>query len=1166
MIGGGDGCVALDTKALTLEEDKKLKDLRLRAGTLLYVGKHQSQPDEEELGFGTYISIKEEEEEAMPEGLSKMQALKWKADRAAKKAKQQAAEHFGGGFHLHDIQFGEVTHRGLGLEGFEVVVFEDWMRDATMKVVNALILPNIYMGFIDRILKELLWEEGASKPETFISIIKGAVEFVMKKYKGGKLVMTGSEREQKFIKFITLFETIIEVGEKKKELMTRKSGGEPAEGSSDEGAVQDANTMVELQKTAEKGLNLEAKISEYKKLLSDTNISLGVALGMFGNEEMEGEAVSHSAPRSGAAAPAPAPASPKQITVDMLMEDDTTPPPHHLATSHVTSSSPIRVKLKVPHDMKIGEFREHVSKMRKDKSLGHSRAQAVRLWRINDSSAVRSEIHDDELTLKILGINDGSLMWSSESIRVFFKMDGGKIWREIVLRSRDMEFTELFEAIMGVYGTPEHGELELKRVIEGEANYEELNRGMNLMDTQVREGCNIMTNLTGQSIIKFYLNKKWSDLNKQQKRIVKELTKISDEEEWEKFRADRAESEKKMLATLETETNNVKARHELINTNQGDEVAQEQLDEENYASGAAAAAEEEQLAAAGKPDEGEVEERAAVKIQARTRGKAGRKKAQEEEVAQIRQQLIDIYQDRNPKNIGEVDQLMETWRGREKALLQHFLSYASLSQEERDIVHQRWNFPAGEDFSDLREGIDYRTRIDPWSSKDAAALDTGAGAAAAAAAAARAGLLEERAARHAMEGDFARIREGEADIEVAEKEAGAAAAMLEVSELKEQLAQPPGLLQRRIAFPEQTTQTVADSAETLEKARAAKELQVDEGTAVEGESGLELAMMDEFSSGVPDYDYLQEYDEEEGKKLPDEPAAVSKIEGIEAMMDEFSSGDPQDYNYLQEYEKMEEAAKQEAEKKESKIKQKRARLETLRQKAKRQEEERQAAIAALEDTKKGTSPPKIRGGGAAAAEAAAASAEAEQAAAEPDIMSQKEARERLESVYTEHNPSKIQTIPGLLEKYAANPGEIVAKVEEKYLTPPPSAAATTEVQTKPKPMAKATMRTALPAGKTTVKVRPSRKNKPASPEPAAPEPEGGASSDSDDDEPLFLGGGGGHHKKHRRRKSRRRKSTRRKSRGKSKRRKSRGKSKRRKSTRRKTKGGKSKRKKSRRKR
>ena len=38
-------------------------------------------------------------------------------------------------------------------------------------------------------------------------------------------------------------------------------------------------------------------------------------------------------------------------------------------------------------------------------------------------------------------------------------------------------------------------------------------------------------------------------------------------------------------------------------------------------------------------------------------------------------------------------------------------------------------------------------------------------------------------------------------------------------------------------------------------------------------------------------------------------------------------------------------------------------------------------------------------------------------------------------------PSKLHAIPGLLEKYAADPGEIVGKVEEKYLTPPSSAGA-----------------------------------------------------------------------------------------------------------------------------
>ena len=56
-----------------------------------------------------------------------------------------------------------------------------------------------------------------------------------------------------------------------------------------------------------------------------------------------------------------------------------------------------------------------------------------------------------------------------------------------------------------------------------------------------------------------------------------------------------------------------------------------------------------------------------------------------------------------------------------------------------------------------------------------------------------------------------------------------------------------------------------------------------------------------------------------------------------------------------------------------------------------------------------------------------------------EIMSRDEARSRLHSVYTAHLPSKLYAIPSLLDKYAANPGEIVKKVEEKYLSPPSSA-------------------------------------------------------------------------------------------------------------------------------
>eukprot|EP01043_Picozoa_sp_COSAG02_P056054 COSAG02_NODE_6591_length_3474_cov_2.032593_1_plen_760_part_00 len=66
--------------------------------------------------------------------------------------------------------------------------------------------------------------------------------------------------------------------------------------------------------------------------------------------------------------------------------------------------------------------------------------------------------------------------------------------------------------------------------------------------------------------------------------------------------------------------------------------------------------------------------------------------------------------------------------------------------------------------------------------------------------------------------------------------------------------------------------------------------------------------------------------------------------------------------------------------------------------------------------------------------------------AEPDldgdgneIMSRDEARSRLHSVYTAHMPSKLYAIPSLLDKYAANPSDIVKKVEDKYLTPPSSA-------------------------------------------------------------------------------------------------------------------------------
>ena len=58
-----------------------------------------------------------------------------------------------------------------------------------------------------------------------------------------------------------------------------------------------------------------------------------------------------------------------------------------------------------------------------------------------------------------------------------------------------------------------------------------------------------------------------------------------------------------------------------------------------------------------------------------------------------------------------------------------------------------------------------------------------------------------------------------------------------------------------------------------------------------------------------------------------------------------------------------------------------------------------------------------------------------------ESMSREEARSRLHAVYTAHLPSKLHVIPDLLDKYAANPAEIVQKVEEKYLTPPTSAAA-----------------------------------------------------------------------------------------------------------------------------
>ena len=57
-----------------------------------------------------------------------------------------------------------------------------------------------------------------------------------------------------------------------------------------------------------------------------------------------------------------------------------------------------------------------------------------------------------------------------------------------------------------------------------------------------------------------------------------------------------------------------------------------------------------------------------------------------------------------------------------------------------------------------------------------------------------------------------------------------------------------------------------------------------------------------------------------------------------------------------------------------------------------------------------------------------------------DSMTREEARVRLHKVYTEHLPTKLHVIDGLLEKYASNLSDIVRKVEEKYNTPPTSAA------------------------------------------------------------------------------------------------------------------------------
>ena len=56
-------------------------------------------------------------------------------------------------------------------------------------------------------------------------------------------------------------------------------------------------------------------------------------------------------------------------------------------------------------------------------------------------------------------------------------------------------------------------------------------------------------------------------------------------------------------------------------------------------------------------------------------------------------------------------------------------------------------------------------------------------------------------------------------------------------------------------------------------------------------------------------------------------------------------------------------------------------------------------------------------------------------------MSVEEARRRLHAVYTLHLPSKLHAIPGLLSKYKGQEAEIVGKVEDKYLSPPTSAAA-----------------------------------------------------------------------------------------------------------------------------